>query len=142
MSTYLKNMAGWRHKDLKNKSFAEVQKLFDKEMKMSTKKQKVVDDDKEEEELKQCFELVLDEEVAIDAILLATKPLVIVDWKIIRERKIGYYQLIRADESSKRYSSIIQMLQNIDRENLETLWKLVKAKHGDTRPEEGYERVL
>ncbi|GKD15255.1 hypothetical protein Tco_1199662 [Tanacetum coccineum] len=33
MSTYLKNMAGWRAKDLKNKSFAEVQKLFDKEMK-------------------------------------------------------------------------------------------------------------
>ncbi|GJY91761.1 hypothetical protein Tco_0507543 [Tanacetum coccineum] len=34
------------------------------------------------------------------------------------------------------------MLQNIDREDLETLWKLVKAKHGNTRPEEGYERVL
>ncbi|GKA71775.1 hypothetical protein Tco_0777914 [Tanacetum coccineum] len=34
------------------------------------------------------------------------------------------------------------MLQSIDREDLETLWKLVKAKHGLTRPEEGYERVL
>ncbi|GJW75744.1 hypothetical protein Tco_0135114 [Tanacetum coccineum] len=34
------------------------------------------------------------------------------------------------------------MLQNIDREDLETLWKLVKAKHGNTRPEEAYERVL
>ncbi|GKB13615.1 hypothetical protein Tco_0847538, partial [Tanacetum coccineum] len=31
---------------------------------------------------------------------------------------------------------------NIDREDLETLWKLVKAKHGNTRPEEAYERVL
>ncbi|GJT82490.1 hypothetical protein Tco_1056832 [Tanacetum coccineum] len=29
-----------------------------------------------------------------------------------------------------------------DREDLETLWKLVKAKHGLTRPEEAYERVL
>ncbi|GKF21553.1 hypothetical protein Tco_0070191, partial [Tanacetum coccineum] len=29
-----------------------------------------------------------------------------------------------------------------DREDLETLWKLVKAKHGSTRLEEGYERVL
>ncbi|GKF87087.1 hypothetical protein Tco_0257964 [Tanacetum coccineum] len=28
------------------------------------------------------------------------------------------------------------------REDLETLWKLVKAKHGYTRPEEGYERVI
>ncbi|GKF57188.1 hypothetical protein Tco_0170725, partial [Tanacetum coccineum] len=27
-------------------------------------------------------------------------------------------------------------------EDLETLWKLVKAKHGSTRPEEGYERML
>ncbi|GKD54545.1 hypothetical protein Tco_1287932, partial [Tanacetum coccineum] len=27
-------------------------------------------------------------------------------------------------------------------EDLETLWKLVKAKHAYTRPEEGYERVL
>ncbi|GJY04536.1 putative ribonuclease H-like domain-containing protein [Tanacetum coccineum] len=32
--------------------------------------------------------------------------------------------------------------KNFDREDLETLWKLVKAKHGSTRPEEGYERVL
>ncbi|GJZ56081.1 hypothetical protein Tco_0611274 [Tanacetum coccineum] len=37
---------------------------------------------------------------------------------------------------------MIQMLQNFDRDNLETLWKLVKAKHGSTRPYEGYERVL
>nr|GEX85371.1 hypothetical protein [Tanacetum cinerariifolium] len=34
------------------------------------------------------------------------------------------------------------MLQNIDREDLETLWKLVKAKYGNTRLEEAYERVL
>ncbi|GJW18660.1 retrotransposon protein, putative, ty1-copia subclass [Tanacetum coccineum] len=41
-----------------------------------------------------------------------------------------YFQIIRVDGSSKRYSSMIQMLQNIDKEDLETLWKLVKAKHG------------
>ncbi|GKC87543.1 hypothetical protein Tco_1148192 [Tanacetum coccineum] len=34
------------------------------------------------------------------------------------------------------------MLKSFDREDLETLWKLVKAKHMYTRPEEGYERVL
>ncbi|GJX73818.1 hypothetical protein Tco_0312413 [Tanacetum coccineum] len=55
---------------------------------------------------------------------------------------MGYFQLIRADGSSKSYSSMIQMLQNIDREDLETLWKLVKAKHENTRLEEAYERVL
>ncbi|GKB20973.1 hypothetical protein Tco_0854896 [Tanacetum coccineum] len=40
------------------------------------------------------------------------------------------------------YSAFIHMLRNFDREDLETLWKLVKAKHGSTRPEEGYERML
>ncbi|GKD17583.1 hypothetical protein Tco_1206741 [Tanacetum coccineum] len=55
---------------------------------------------------------------------------------------MGCFQIIRADGSPKRYSSMIRMLQNIDREDLETLWKLVKAKHRNTRPEEAYERVL
>ncbi|GJT01998.1 hypothetical protein Tco_0823167 [Tanacetum coccineum] len=33
MSTYLKNMVGYKHSQLKNKSYDEIQKLFDKEMK-------------------------------------------------------------------------------------------------------------
>ncbi|GJW42764.1 hypothetical protein Tco_0071563 [Tanacetum coccineum] len=33
MSTYLKNMAGYKHTQLKNKSFEEIQMLFEKEMK-------------------------------------------------------------------------------------------------------------
>ncbi|GJU90596.1 hypothetical protein Tco_1303019 [Tanacetum coccineum] len=33
MCTYLKNMAGWKPKDLKNKSFANIQELFDKAIK-------------------------------------------------------------------------------------------------------------
>ncbi|GKD03567.1 hypothetical protein Tco_1178541, partial [Tanacetum coccineum] len=88
------------------------------------------------------MKIVPDDEVAIDDIPLATKPLIIVDWKIIKEGKMGYFQIIRADGSSKRYSLMILMLQSINREDLETLWKLVKAKQGLTRPEEGCERVL
>ncbi|GJU19825.1 hypothetical protein Tco_1153167 [Tanacetum coccineum] len=37
-------------------------------------------------------------------------------------------ELIRADGSSKRYSSMIRMLQGIDRKDLEALWRIVKAK--------------
>ncbi|GKA76638.1 cysteine-rich receptor-like protein kinase 8 [Tanacetum coccineum] len=114
-----------------------------------SKKQKVdehveaeKDDDQDKEEMKKHMEIVQDEEIAIDAIPLATKPSVIVEYKIVKEGKIGYFQLIRADGSSKKYSSMIKMLQGIDREDLETLWKLVKAKHGLNRPVEDYERVL
>ncbi|GKD32990.1 hypothetical protein Tco_1248499 [Tanacetum coccineum] len=70
------------------------------------------------------------------------EPSSIIDYKIIKEGKISYYQIIRADGSSKRYSAFIQMLRSFDKEDLETLWKLVQAKHGSTRPEESYERVL
>ncbi|GKC52489.1 hypothetical protein Tco_1075234, partial [Tanacetum coccineum] len=33
MCTYLKNMEGWKPKSLKNKSFANIQELFEKVMK-------------------------------------------------------------------------------------------------------------
>ncbi|GKB89531.1 hypothetical protein Tco_0961803 [Tanacetum coccineum] len=102
-----------------------------------------VDEDKEIAELQSLMEVIPDEEkVVVDAIPLATKPPSIVDWKILKEGKISYFQIIRADGSSKRYSAFIHMLKSFDREDLETLWKLVKAKHGSTRPEEGYESVM
>ncbi|GJU44133.1 hypothetical protein Tco_1201399 [Tanacetum coccineum] len=66
----------------------------------STKKQKV-DDDKETTELKQCLEIIPDEEdVTIDAIHLAVKSPRIVDWKIHKEGKKSYYQIVRADRKS------------------------------------------
>ncbi|GJY15825.1 hypothetical protein Tco_0386247 [Tanacetum coccineum] len=65
----------------------------------SIKKQKA---DKETIELQRLIEVVLDkEEVAIDAIPLATKPPSIVDYKIYKEGKKTYYQIIMADGSSK-----------------------------------------
>ncbi|GJR35839.1 hypothetical protein Tco_1211523 [Tanacetum coccineum] len=104
------------------------------------KKQKI-DDDKKEAEMKKHMEIVPDEEeIAVDAIPLATKPPTIVDYKIIKEGKINNYQIIRDDECLKRHSSFTQMLRDFDKEDLKTLWKLVKAKPGYTRPEEGYER--
>ncbi|GKD59205.1 hypothetical protein Tco_1296714 [Tanacetum coccineum] len=152
MSTYLKNMAGYKHNQLKNKIFDDIQKLFDKAMKrvnifvdMDTElvEDSAIDDDQEATKMKELMDIIPNEdEVAIDAIPLATKPPSIVDWKIIKEGKISNFQIIRADGSSKRYSAFIQMLKSFDMEDLETLWKLVKAKHGSIRSEEGYERVL
>ncbi|GKC78532.1 hypothetical protein Tco_1129306 [Tanacetum coccineum] len=107
-----------------------------------SKKQKINEHVEAEKDDDQYIEIVKDDEVAIDAIPLATKPPMIIKYKIDKDRRMGYFKLIRADGNSKRYSSMIKMLQDIDREDLETLWKLVKAKHGNTRPEEDYERVL
>ncbi|GKB63011.1 hypothetical protein Tco_0919197 [Tanacetum coccineum] len=61
---------------------------------------KLKEDD--EIELKKHMELFKNNKVAIDAIPLATKPLIIVEYKIVKEGIMGYFQLIRADGSSKR----------------------------------------
>ncbi|GJU12039.1 hypothetical protein Tco_1134435, partial [Tanacetum coccineum] len=103
--TYLKNMEGKKPKDLMNKSFDSIQKMFDKAFKRvntfvdfrtylvegsskrareeleqeNVKKQKV-DDDKETTELKSLMEVMPDEEeVALDAIPLAIKSPSIID---------------------------------------------------------------
>ncbi|GKB17612.1 hypothetical protein Tco_0851535 [Tanacetum coccineum] len=152
MCTFLKNMTGWKPKDLKTKSFAnkakaEVIKGSSKragdELEQERIKKQKICDDQEEAEMKKLMEVVPDEkEVAVDAIPLATKPPNIIDWKIVKEGKMSFFQIIKANGSAKRYSSFIQMLKDFDREDLKTLWKLVKAKHGYTRPEEGYARLL
>nr|GEY50613.1 hypothetical protein [Tanacetum cinerariifolium] len=86
---------------------------------------KIVEDDKEKAELKQLMETIPDEEeVAIDAIRLAVKSPRIVDWKIHKEEKKIYYQIVRADEKSQMYMIFSQMLKSFNREDLEDLYKL------------------
>ncbi|GJQ98046.1 hypothetical protein Tco_0009185 [Tanacetum coccineum] len=192
MSTYLKHMGGYTYKQLKGRSFDEIQKFFDKEIKRgntfvamgsevqeskekkeegreetskgsrkkmlgmkragkeqqkeSSKKQKVEEekeseevDDIDEAELKKLMVIKWDEDIAIEAILLATKLPMIISYKLHKEGMLVHYELIRADGSSKRYSSMIRMLQGIDREDLEALWRIV---YGDTRLDNEFERVL
>ncbi|GJS55820.1 hypothetical protein Tco_0629182 [Tanacetum coccineum] len=159
MCTYLKNMEGYKLNDLKLKGFDSIQEMFDKAFKRVntfkdfrtelvegkenragieliqeiTNKQKV-EDDKEIAELKQCLEIIPDEEeVTIDAILLAVKSLSIVDWKIHKEGRKSYYQIIRVDGKSQMYMFLSQMLKSFDKGDLEDLYKLVKAKYKSTK---------
>ncbi|GKA62754.1 hypothetical protein Tco_0762273 [Tanacetum coccineum] len=175
MTTYLKNMAGWKPKDLKTKSFANIQDLFDKAMKrvntfvdMDTelvegseireeesskragneleqeklKKQKLderveaeVDDAKEAEKLKQCLEIVPDDgdDVTIDATPLSVK-IPIVDYKIYQEGKKSFFKIIRVDRKTQMYLAFTKMLKNFDREDLEVLWRIVKARFKKIKP--------
>ncbi|GJR62943.1 hypothetical protein Tco_1505105 [Tanacetum coccineum] len=128
----------------RNERYSEIKnrKRAGDELEQEKAKKQKGDDDQEEAAMKRHIEIVKDDEVAIDAIPLATKPPVIVECQIDKDGRMGYFKLIRADGSLKRYYSMIKMLQGIDREDLETLWKLVKAKHENTRLEDDYERVL
>ncbi|GJT29462.1 hypothetical protein Tco_0909737 [Tanacetum coccineum] len=99
MCTYLKNVANYKHKVMEgSKSKVEGNENVQAE----------VDD---EVEMKKHMEIVSDDEVAIDAIPLATKSLIIVDWRIIKEGKMGYIQIINADRSSR--SSVAGIIVNV-----------------------------
>nr|GEX52166.1 hypothetical protein [Tanacetum cinerariifolium] len=83
-----------------------------------------------------------EEEVAIDVIPLVFKSPRIVDWKIYKEGKKSYYQIVRADEKSQMYMIFSQMLKSFNREYLEDLYKLVIARYGSTRPVESMDYLL
>nr|GEY88224.1 hypothetical protein [Tanacetum cinerariifolium] len=72
--------------------------------------------------------------IAIDVIPVAVKSPKIVDWKIYKEGKKSYYQIVRADEKSQMYMIFSQMLKSFDRKDLKDLYKLIKARYGSTRP--------
>ncbi|GKE20108.1 hypothetical protein Tco_1431620, partial [Tanacetum coccineum] len=74
------------------------------------------------------------EEIIIDVVPLAVKYSSVVDWKVVKDGKKSYYQIIRAYGSSKMYLVFNKMLRSFDREDLETLYKLVKARYKSTRP--------
>ncbi|GJV80620.1 hypothetical protein Tco_1516490, partial [Tanacetum coccineum] len=167
MCTYLKNMKGYKLNDLKLKGVDSIQEMFDRafnrvntfedfrielvegkkrastELAQEITKKQKVEDNKETTEIKKLMEIIPDEEeVAIDAILLAVKSPSIVDWKIHKEGRKSYYQIIRADGKSQIYMIFSHMLKSFNRKDLETLYKLVKAKYESTRPAEDLDLVL
>ncbi|GJX62972.1 putative reverse transcriptase domain-containing protein [Tanacetum coccineum] len=117
MCTYLKNMEGTKLKDLKNKSFNSIQKMFDRAFKRVNTFVDFRTD------------LVEDaEEVAIDVVPLAIKSPSIVGWKIHKEGKKSYYQIMRADGKSQMYRIFSHMLKSFSREDLEDLYKLMSLE--------------
>nr|GEV74229.1 putative ribonuclease H-like domain-containing protein [Tanacetum cinerariifolium] len=113
MSTYLRNMAGYKHTQLKKKSFEDIlgrvaarsstKRAGGELQQESTKKQKVENDD-DSIELKRCLEIVYDDgdDVTVEATPLSSKSPTIVDYKIYKEGRM--------------------------REDLEVLWSIVKAR--------------
>ncbi|GJW21736.1 hypothetical protein Tco_0032358 [Tanacetum coccineum] len=116
MIQYLKNMAGYSHAQLKDKSFDEVQKLFEKHMKW------------------------INSFVPMEEDLPSEK----VQKEESSEKKAKGSNIKKSigRKRAKYTSCSANLLSEFDKEDLVNLWKLVKAKHGDNKPEEDFKRVL
>nr|GEU38696.1 reverse transcriptase domain-containing protein [Tanacetum cinerariifolium] len=87
------------------------------------------------EELKQHLEIVPDEDddVYTEATPLARK-VPVVDYQIVHVNNKPRYKIIRAEDTHQLYRSFITMLKNFDREDLETLWNIVKERFSTSKP--------
>ncbi|GJS12687.1 hypothetical protein Tco_0407159 [Tanacetum coccineum] len=129
-----KKSGGTRKKTLAKKRAGE------KQSDQSAKRQKT-EYDTEKEELKAYLDIVPGEEFAMDFESLATK-FPIVDWKThVLAENFMYYQIFRADGSSKNYKIFSEMLDDFDRQDVLDLHRLVKARYMTSSPE-GYDLML
>nr|GEV66813.1 hypothetical protein [Tanacetum cinerariifolium] len=89
----------------------------------------------EEEENRAIEKIVPDEDddVYTEATPLARKVLV-VDYQIIQLNNKPRYKIIRADGTHQLYVSFITLMKNFDREDLESLWSIVKERFSTSKP--------
>ncbi|GJS37871.1 hypothetical protein Tco_0536253 [Tanacetum coccineum] len=76
---------------------------------------------------------MMEKDVTVDATPLFVK-IPIVDYKIYQEGKKSFFKIIRADRKTQMYLTFTKMLKNFDREDLEVLWRIVKARFKKTEP--------
>ncbi|GJR41508.1 hypothetical protein Tco_1217192 [Tanacetum coccineum] len=81
-------------------------------------------------------------DTTVDATPLSSRSPSIVDYKIHKEGKNKYFQIIRADGNSKNYLTFGQMFKNFNGDNLEDLWKIVKSRFMKKDPVDDMDNLL
>nr|GEZ40838.1 hypothetical protein [Tanacetum cinerariifolium] len=66
----------------------------------------------------------------------------VVDYQIIQLNNKPRYKIIRADGTHQLYVSFITLLKNFDREDLESLWSIVKEKFSTSKPNNYFDDYL
>nr|GEZ82871.1 hypothetical protein [Tanacetum cinerariifolium] len=128
MMINLKNMAGFKMHFFKGMTYSEIRPLFERHYNsiqafLEKVEEEVTIQEKEIEE----------EGNKRQATPLALKVHV-VDYQIHHENNKPYYKIIKVNGTHKLFLSFITLLKNFDREDLETLWKLVKERFETTEP--------
>ncbi|GJV45591.1 hypothetical protein Tco_1430127 [Tanacetum coccineum] len=80
------------------------------------------------------------EEFLMGSISQGPAPAKIVKWQIIKTGKRGAYQIIREDNTDVVYVNFKGLLNDLTRDDLKKLYRLMMLKYGDNRPEEEFER--
>nr|GEZ57200.1 hypothetical protein [Tanacetum cinerariifolium] len=126
--TIAKNNLGWKVKDFKGLTFEEIEAKFAEVWKqvedfipMGSKEE--AERLKRKEKIKEMMQLVPVEDVYVQ-VLQVKHP--IIDWNVHTEGQRTYWKIIRLGGSSACYQFFIDLLKQLDKEDLNQLWELVK----------------
>nr|GFC80115.1 hypothetical protein [Tanacetum cinerariifolium] len=99
------------------------------------KRRKLSEEAQEADDLRKRLEIVQDEDddVFVEATPLAQKVHV-VDYQIVVIDNKPKYKIIRADDTHQFYINFTTLLKNFDREDLETLWRIVRDRFSTSKP--------
>nr|GEW22211.1 hypothetical protein [Tanacetum cinerariifolium] len=113
----------------------EIESINETPAQKEAKRRRLNEEAEDVEELKQHLEIVPDEDddVYTEATPLARK-VSIMDYQIIQLNNKPYIKIIRADGTHQLYVSFITLLKNFDKEELESLWSIVKERFSTSKP--------
>nr|GEV78196.1 hypothetical protein [Tanacetum cinerariifolium] len=101
----------------------------------AAKRRRLHEQAKEDADLKKQLEVVVDED---DDVFIKATPIgrkvPVVNYEIVMINNKPRYKIIRADDTYQSYTSFITLLKNFDREDLEDLWRIVKAIFSTSKP--------
>ncbi|GKE16358.1 hypothetical protein Tco_1423935 [Tanacetum coccineum] len=159
MMTYLKNMGGYTHSQLKGKTFEEIQGLYERQQKriqyftpMDSEKEA----QKSHKRLKRVAgsyathkpskkQKVMNDDSEVNYEPLSKRfPIVNLEYQLlgkIEAKDMDVYKVTRADGSSSYHKDKQAFLRRIDRQDLNDLYKLVQERFQD-HPLEGQDLVL
>nr|GEZ18643.1 hypothetical protein [Tanacetum cinerariifolium] len=163
MVMYLKNVAGFRLDYFKGMSYDDIRPIFKPKFNTNlefllkskeqieeeeiraiksineTPTQKAVKRRKLNEEvteLNKHLEIVPDED---DDVFIEDTPLarnvLVVDYSIIFLNNKPHYKIVKADGTHKLYISFLTLLKNFNRDDLESLWSIVKERFSTAKPD-------
>nr|GFA57381.1 hypothetical protein [Tanacetum cinerariifolium] len=124
MMIYLKNTVGYKMDFFKGMTYAQI-----------SKRKKLSKEAQEAKDLRKRLEVVEDEDddVFVEATPLASK-VPVVDYQIVLIDNKPRFKIIRADETHQFYISFAILLKNFNREDMETLWRIVKDRFSTSKP--------
>nr|GEV64009.1 hypothetical protein [Tanacetum cinerariifolium] len=109
----------------------------------AAKRRRLREQAKEAKDLIKQLEVVVDEDddVFIEATPISRK-VPVVNYKIMMINNKPRYKIIRADDTHQLYTSFLTLLKNFDREDLEDLWKIIKARFSTSKPTNFFDDYL